>query len=362
MKVIVYPADNYGCGHHRMIWPARALQQQGYDVLIDEPNKADRLIKILFDRERVVKVGVPAGVDVLVFQRVTHRWLAQAIPIIRKGGVAVVVDVDDDLQAIHPSNPAFNGLHPGNEGRTYTNGRVNHHSWHYLTQACKAATMVTVSTPALLPRYAAHGRGRVVDNYLAPHYYQVQHTDSDLIGWPASLHSHPNDPSAVGNSIARLVSEGARFDVSVNPIGVAKAFGLTADPPGVLQNTSIYEWPTVISQLGIGIVPLADTRFNQAKSRLKGLELAAANVPWVASPRAEYVKLNTLGAGLLADRPKIWYRLLKELWQSEARRTELAESGRQVAESQSLELHAWRWLTAWEDALKIQHGHAHAFG
>lgn len=340
MRVVCYPADQQGCGHFRVIWPAEALRAQGHDVEIVRTQ--DRRV-VLHMEDHVVK-DVDVDADVVVFQRLTHPYMAQAVSVLRRKGVAVVVDIDDDLKAVHPSNPAFAGLHPRN--------RATEHSWHHLSAACQDATLVTVSTPALLSIYAAHGRGQVLYNYLPDLYFGLPRTDSDVIGWPASFHSHPNDPDAVGGAVARLVSEGARFVMRGDPEGAGKAFGLLEDPPG--GGVPVTEWPAAVASLGIGIAPLADTRFNAAKSWLKPLELSAAGVPWVASPRAEYARLHKLGAGVLAERPRAWYRELKRLRESEALRLELSEAGRDVAAGLRLVDQAWRWAEAWQRALEIQ--------
>jgi len=348
VKVVVYPADQWGCGSFRIIWPGESLQRAGHDVTVVKSQ--DRSVRVHMSGETVVKVETDA--DVVVFQRVTHSRLAQAVPILRKQGVAVVVDVDDDLTAIHPSNPAWAGLHPRNEGTGRPGGTVSMNSWRNLSYACREATLVTVSTPALLPVYASHGRGVVLDNYLPAAYDNIPHTDSDVIGWPASYHSHPNDPDVVGGAVSRLVSEGADFIVRGDPSDAGKAFGLGQDPDGF--PVPIDRWPHAVADIGIGIAPLADTKFNRSKSRLKPLEMCAAGVPWVASPRAEYVRLHKLGAGVLADRPRTWYRELKKLRESEALRREMSEAGRAVAATQRLEDHSYRWAEAWTKALSIQ--------
>jgi hypothetical protein len=116
------------------------------------------------------------------------------------------------------------------------------------------------------------------------------------------------------------------------------------------------QWPESVGRIGIGIAPLADTRFNRSKSRLKPLEMCAAGVPWVASPRPEYARLHAAGAGILADRPRTWYRELKRLRESPALREELSQAGRGVAAANRLEDHAWRWHAAWGKAYELQRG------
>lgn len=354
MKVRVYPADHFGCGHFRIIWAAEALNAQGAGIEIVDPGH--RQLELRRNGETVIDAVLGDDPpDVIVFQRVTHRFLAQAVPFIRSKGVAVVIDIDDDLSAIHPSNPAYNALHPKNE---YTaeppNMTPRRHSWHHLSAACREATLVTASTPALCARYGGD-HGRTIFNYLPEFYYSVEHEDSDLLGWPAAIVSHPDDPSAAGGAVARLVQDGARFHVVGDPTGCGQAFGMTEDPTGV-RNLSVFEWPKEVTKIGVGIAPLADTRFNAAKSWLKPLELSALGVPWVASPRAEYARLASRGAGVLAERPRVWYRELKRLVESPELRADLAGRGREVAEGLRLQGHADRWWDAWTYAAQLQRG------
>jgi hypothetical protein len=337
VRVIVYPSDSYGCGSFRMIWPGQHLAAAGHDV--DVVQAKDRRVRLVMENDTVKDVLVDA--DVVVLQRITHAYMAQAVGVMRAKGITVIVDVDDDLSSIHPSNPAWAVHRPG----------AGLHSWHNLAAACRDASLVTVSTPALLDVYARHGRGAVLPNYLPDHYYGLSRADSDVVGWPASFHSHPNDAEVVGGAVARLVDEGAEFVMRGDSTGAGRAFGLAADPAG--GAVPIEEWPAAVAQLGVGIAPLADTKFNAAKSWLKPLEMSACGVPWVASPRAEYRRLHELGAGVLADRPRTWHREVQRLRQSPGLRQELSEAGCAVAEGLRLRDHAWRWAEAWERAYDL---------
>jgi len=360
VRVAVYPADRWGCGHLRMIWPAEVLRRQGHDV--DIVTAQNRHLEMVVDNrdDRVVDVRVPDGVDVVVLQRVTHRYLTQAITVMRERGVTVVVDVDDDLSTIHPDNPAWQHLHPKADERRL--GRnVGMHTWTHLGQACRAASLVTATTPALVERYG-HGHGVVLPNYLADHYFATTHVDSDVLGWPASLRSHPNDPAVVGNAVARLVDAGYAFRVPSVAEDVGRAFGLGGDEAvqRVEHTVPLYDWPDELARLGVGMAPLADTKFNAAKSWLKPLELSAVGVPWVGSPRADYVRLYQLGCGVLVDRPKDWFRVLRSLLTDERRRSELSDAGRAVAATLRIDDHAWRWAEAWSDALARDRGRSRA--
>jgi hypothetical protein len=282
-----------------------------------------------------------------VLQRITQRIMAQGVAQLVAAGVAVVMDIDDDLAAVDPSNPAFTWLHPRNE-------RLTEHSWRHLDAACRAATLVTVSTPALLPRYAAHGRGVVLPNCVPARYLRVPRTDSGVVGWPAALRSHPADPAAVRGAVARFVRAGGTFGVVGRGDGCARAFGLDREVPST-GDVAFGDWPATIARLGVGIAPLAATRFNQAKSWLKALELAAVGVPWVGSASSpEYARLHAQGCGRLAASGRDWHRELARLAASAGARAELSAAGRRVAAGWTVEEHAGRWWQAWQQAYSLR--------
>ncbi len=362
MIVYVYPADAYGCGFYRLGWPGAALAAAGHQVRVSFPHEREGVGGAVDSRTgKLVNIQVPADADVVVLQRVAFAHMAQAVPMMRERGIAVVVDMDDDLTKIDPANPAFWGFKVDQGSR-----------WHNLRNAdaaCRDATLVTVSTPALLKIYAPHGRGLVVENRVPARYLDVPRVDHGAIGWPGAVHTHPNDLEVVGPAVQRLVREGVRYlgagaEYRFKPgdNGLRRALGIDDDVSEEAFSTlgdvgELDRWPDAVAQLGVGMAPLADTGFNSAKSWLKALEMMACGVPWVGSPRAEYARLQRrTGVGLLARQPKDWYRLLKRLAGSEAERIEQSEAGRLAARDLTIEVGAWRWLEAWQHALNIQRG------
>lgn len=348
MIVYVYPADTFGCGQYRMIFPAQALAAQGVDVRIVEPGMKDGVGGELdMHTGRLVRAAVPGDADVVVMQRVSMINLVDAVPMLRAQGVAVVVDMDDDMGRIDPNNPAFAGLHP-------RFGRNPKHNWNFAAQACRAATAVTVSTPELLRVYASHGRGTVLENRVPAAYLRHERVDSDLIGWPGSVHSHPLDLQQVGPAIARLGRAGFGYRGVGSVVGLQQALGLDAEPD-TCGDVEFTDWPAAVAQLGVGLAPLADTAFNGSKSWLKLLEMSAVGVPWVASPRAEYQRYATMfGGGVLAETPKDWFKQVGRLCRDATLRQALSEAGRRGAALNTYEGHAWRWAEVWEAAMKVE--------
>lgn len=290
----------------------------------------------------VVDVTWPEDADVIVLQRITHGKLVQAIKIMVDRGLKVIIDIDDDLAAIDPNNPAWKAMHP-------QYGNNPDHNWLNTQRACNIASLVTVSSNALLSRYARHGRGVVLNNCVPERYTQLEHSDSDVLGWGGALHVHPSDVQVLGPTIALLTASGTRFRVVGPGDGVARALGCAEDAIESTGNRDLLtEWPETLTTLGVGVAPLADTRFNAAKSWLKLLEYSALGVPWVASPRVEYRRAHELShGGFLVEKHKHWLRRTRELLTSESLRREMSEAGRTWAANHTIEGNAWRWAEAW---------------
>lgn len=350
MNVYVYPADLEGTGYYRLIWAALELRKQGHSIKIISPQHTQRLVGVPDGTGQLQSISTPSDADVLVFQRVASKMFLRAIDIWQAHGIAVVMDIDDDMRTINQSNAAWLALHPRGEGLT------EEYSWNVAQVLMEKASFVTVSSDALLKRYAHHGRGVVIRNAVPEAALGiVSDPEPGTIGWGGGIHSHPDDPQVVGASMARLQREGFKFKVVGPPRGVRSAFMLDEEPP-TTGSVPLHRWPHELAKLSVGIAPLNDTRFNASKSWLKMLEYAAVGVACVGSPRDEYRKLHALGVGLLADNPKNWYRHCRRLLTDDALREDVADRGRAAVADLTIEKNAWRWLEAWSRGLEYERG------
>lgn len=345
MKVYVFPVDATGCGKYRVIWPSQALVDQGYDVQIVMPQERENFIDATVEYGVMTKVLTPPDADVIVFQRVTHERILEAIPLMQAKGIAVVMDVDDDLRSLHSRHPAKMAI----EARP-------DHKWINTTLAAQLVSRVVVSTDALASIYAPHGRVSVLKNCVPEWYLTVPRRDSDVIGWGGSVHSHPTDLQVMGTSIQQLTNEGFTFRVVGPGDDVQRILRLKQEPHITGAVDMDEAWALTLGTLGIGVAPLADSQFNRAKSWLKPMEMAAVGVPCVMSPRIEYSSIMELGVGMVAHKGKDWYAVLKNLAQSPSLRQEFSERGRDVARKWTIEANAWRWMEAWDEALKFVRG------
>lgn len=383
LRVQVHAADLGGCGHYRLIWPSLGLSAMAdpaeldVELLTPEHGNAEAFdcypdleatIARDPDAEQLIDAGlyppelVELGglnhipdVDVVVLQRPLVDRLVDVIGFLQSAGVAVVVEVDDDFEHIHPANMAHATVDPRKSPRR---------NWRHLAAACELADLVVVTTEALAARYASHGRVAIIPNYVPTNYLHVIPRARDAgdtavrVGWSGAVDTHPDDLQVTRGVVGSVLRErGLGFyligDGASQADRVRRNLGLRDDVP--LAHTGgwlpLAQYPAGMALLDVGIVPLADTAFNAAKSWLKGLEFAALGVPFIASPTQPYRQLHDdHGLGLLASTPRDWRRLLARLVDDDDYRYELGREHRARARELTLDRHVYEWSTAWRQA------------
>lgn len=337
MSVYVHMADLFACGFYRAAWPAGVLQAAGHDIKVVRP-KDESGLGATMRGDEVVGAVCPSDADTVVLQRPCNRKLAAMVPLLVAKGVRVVVDMDDDLGHINPNNPSFWALHPSKNAEN---------NWAHAAFACRHASLVTVSTAALADVYGSHGRVLVLDNCVPAAALSYPRVDADWVGWAGTLVTHPGDLNDAAGALGRLVGEGHDFRVVGDGVGVARVCGLESVP--ATGSIPFDHWLGNVGRIGVGVAPLLDTRFNRAKSWLRGLQYSATGVPWVGSDVPEQRRLAEAGGGVVVGR-KGWYRELKRLVVSADARMEASEAGRAAAADWTYERRAWRWAEAWQSA------------
>lgn len=336
MRVALWPADTNGCGAYRLIWPGWALQDEGRDVVVLHPTS---------DIPALARDGKFESVpyDTVVVQRPLARQRLTTIRDLQSVGCAAIVEIDDDFTSINARNSAWQAAHP----------RLSpDENWDILAEACRIADHVVVTTPALARRYGSHGRVSIVPNCVPASYLDIERSPQEgtWVGWAGSVETHPNDLQETNGAVARALERaGAKMAVVGTGKGVRAALRLR-EAPFCTGWRPITEYPVGLAQFDVGIVPLERSAFNEAKSWLKGMEMAAVGVPFVASPTAPYRALHAEGAGVLAERPRDWEREVGRLLASESMREDVMLAGRQVAARWTIEANAWRWWEAWTSA------------
>ncbi|WP_434027915.1 glycosyltransferase [[Pseudomonas] boreopolis] len=262
--VLASPADQAGCGHYRIIQPARALEGFG----LAETIVSQRYLSPV-EMERLAP-------DTLVLQRqMTEQQIEQQKRVIRFNSCFKVAELDDYLPNV-PRKSAHYGTLPKDILKTMR----------------KALTLVDrfiVSTPALAEALdGLHPDIRVVENRLPlPWWGQAKglrrQGRKPRVGWGGGA-GHRGDLEMIADVVAALADEVEWVFFGMCPDGIRPY--VHEFHPGV----PIEDYPAKLASLNLdlALAPLEDNLFNQCKSNLRLLELGACGFPVVCSDVRPY--------------------------------------------------------------------------
>ena len=281
-RVLIWPAGvvaedgtiNDATCQYRLLEPGRCLSDEGVSVTVDLAGP-----RVLWDKRWPPSMGNPPGdvnaialaarpeADVVVLQRPGRRWWVQIIPMLQALGLRVVVDVDDAFHQIHPANASADGFDP----------RLNpHHNSFWISEACKAADVVTMTTPHLQGRYG-FGHGVVLPNCVPERYLAIDHQAAvhpQSIGWAGKVETHPTDLQVTDGAVQRAIDKHPGWYVEVVGTGdyVKGCLRLKELPKSNCVGEGrerrwvpFVDYPDELTKAEVGIVPLADIGFNRGK-------------------------------------------------------------------------------------------------
>lgn len=337
--IYAYPMDQTGCGHYRIMHPLKAMPPEAQaKVQLVAPGENGG-IRARFHRQEVQEVDIPTDCTAVLVQRPTSEVMAKVLRIIRGQGIEIILEVDDDLEALDPSHPTWTMLRtlPG-------------HDSIFPRLVGTLASRVVVSTEGLRERFSTIVqpgvevlvcRNRIPRAQIKPTW---EPEGAHVLGWPGAVITHPGDLDTLGGSIARLGRDfhivGDKSDDDVTP-----RLGISDDRITYSGKIDFNSWVDALrDKLTVGVVPLKDSRFNRSKSALKALELAAAGVPMVRTTLPEF---EQLGAGLGAEKSKHWFSLTRSLLEDPGLWNDEQERNREIALANTYEEHVDEWLYAW---------------
>lgn len=273
--------------------------------------------------------------DVVLMQRLMHDGIAENIPKAQAYGQKIINDVDDWFWGLSTSNQAFQVNHPKN--------KPTENIYTYKTSIHRS-DLVTVSTPYLADRFSSIGikNVQVIKNTVDVARFKVKvHNDSTVpqVGWVGSTNHRSNDLETMKGILAPMRRDGKitlyHGGNMPNSPTFASRVGAPEDSVVTAPMCPHDEYPNLLT-MDIGIVPLNDIPFNRAKSDIKGLEYAAAGVPFIAQNLDAYVDLNKdLGIGRVAKNASKWLKNLEELRDPKVRAEEGAR-GREAVTARDI--------------------------
>lgn len=335
-SVLYWSGQPGGTAEYRCNGPGRALARLGWDVAYD----SDGIDVSVDGRVR----GDP---DVVVLCRVMGDYVPDAVRRIRRcGRTKVIFDVDDWFASLPGYNPA---------SKLPTDVVATMH------QAMTEADLITCSTPELAEGYSALNRTVVLPNYLDPDiwrpFQKVRTARQHIhLGWAGAFHWRSGDLELLKPWLGPFLDR--HPEVRFAAIGCRELLewlgidGITTPrlPPGphtTERNKDLHPYehlPAMLTNLDIGLVPLIQSRFNNAKSWCKGMEYNAMGVPAVASPSREYRRYIQPGDNGLLVRRNNWATQVERVMDD---LDGYRERARKVAESYFIDEHIGGWVDAY---------------
>lgn len=355
MRSLWFFSDKAGCGTYRAYFPALHLQET-------------KLAEVeLCDQTEVAIKGGLRGIDFEFDAFVLQRAIGGPWPAVQaeaqKRGVAVVVELDDDMFTVPRTNPAH-------EFWGQTRQRKD------LLDQLATADGVIVSTEPLAKALAMHvwnHRGtnirpkiHVCANHLQPAMWgdenlgtvqRFDNKDQIVIGWQGS-NTHNTDFKIAAPALFRVAKTYPhvqfRFFGSIPEV-------MRSLPPDRLQavkpvDYELYPGTLKFIAFDIGLAPVTPCHFNESKSNVKWLEYSALKIPCVASPSYPYATSITHGqTGLLAATESEWFSCLASLIEDADLRRQIGEAAyADVWTRFSAAACAPAWATALEAAVKVR--------
>ncbi len=324
-------------GRYRALLPLRELARRGHTVHWP----GDPTYRAL------ERGGVPREWDALYVQQMHDEEAREAMARLRRAGVAVVWDTDDDLSAVRRGSEAYHHL----GGR-----RMIRRHFKQAVEAARTAHVMTTTSDRLAEVYGEAGveRVHVIENYLAPQDVAVRRRRHQgvVIGITAAGEHEPDlRKLRLGALLERLLE---RRD-GVRVVAIGADLRMTSHRYTFVRPVPIEQLIAHEAEFDLALAPLLDTAFNRARSNVKRKEYAAAGAAWLASPVGPYRGMGEEQGGLLVEEDG-WLDALTALVDDDARRRALVEQGRRWVAGQTIKAGGAAWQTAFRDAVAQARG------
>lgn len=336
-----------GCTWYRCILPAQQLNLAGIHAsfgMLGMKSNGKFIIKRLNET-------LSEHHKIIVLKVIMSRQALEFMPQAQARGQKVVVDIDDLFDEIHESNHAHTST---DANRSPDNNR------EIYKQIIAQADALICSTPFIEQYYKKLYPSKPI--YMVRNSIDIERWKrmkavkrQTIIGWLGATPWRSLDLEQMAPFFNDyLESRDVKFHHSGHINWAAGAhLRLKIDPSrcSVSPMVPLFELPTAYAHFDIGIVPLNDIPFNRAKSFIKGLEYAAAGIPFVASALPEYEYLAEHGVGRVASTPDEWANHFDELLSRSLREDESIHNFNIVKKEFSIQANAKKWVDVFAEIM-----------
>lgn len=319
-----------GSAYYRCLVPTRELTSMNIDCNIYDWFYAgpDGLISAVESNGKVLDPR-----DVVIFQGFYNKDLPNLISKARAAGQIIYIDIDDLMDDIDRTSPAYEGS-KGNENW----GR------RFLPLIARSASGIITTNRFLANQLSVYNKNVIIiDNYIDIDYrWDLASSLPKTVGWIGNSSWRINDVSIIGKFSKEIIDN--QWKVIHGGEGPEKFKILSGI--NIFEHrpmADVFSYPDLFEGVGVGLVPLAMTPFNKAKSALKGLEFGACGIPYLVSPIPAYSDLLGENSNFICRTPDEFASKLSIL-EDEDTRNEWGSEARRITESHSIKIGIKNWL------------------
>lgn len=356
LNIYMHISENSGVGYYRQYLPAVKLRESGIaNVLISdfrwgEGDHKEPDLDTLFE--------IANWADIIVVGRKDIRdFYAQWGGIREFFNIPIVMDTDDNVRFVRPSNPGYVGYFPGSEAIMWNKVGIS-----------KVFDAVTVSTQDLVDFH----KKECPRIYLLPNNLDIKHWNHQprnvwedgftTIGFIGSS-AHGEGVKMIKKPIVEILKKYPKTKFLIT--GAYNIYFTDVDKELLkriewIPWIKLQDWPTSVKKLGIdiGLAPLADNMFNRAKSNLRWMEYSLAHMCTIVSPVKPYLCVKDGETGFIAREQKDWQRIMEKLINNPNLRKKVAEQAYQeICTQYNIDTN----IVLWDNTYKEIHKKFHEF-
>ena len=296
-----------------------------------------------FTNEEIEKSAKKIGEYDIVFHSYypDPMFFAFSAVISKRYGTKFILDVDDDMFAIDPSNPIWNLLNHDD----VLNMQIMIRNAHYIT------TTNENLADKIRKRTEVNGKVTVIKNYIHDDYKSSKKKhDGIVIGYMGGS-SHYNDlhESGVLEAIQKIMFK--HKDVKFKCAGVPVNYYLPKGRKEVIDSQRGLKYVSDLYpklNFDIAVAPILDTIFNRCKSNIKWQEYTRMGAAVVASDVGPY---KGLPIDLVPNTSEDWYNALERLVTDEKHRRAQVKKSEELLKTYRLEDNWIEYKTLFEEVV-----------
>lgn len=336
----------HGSVWYRCILPSKELAKYGWTCNVGWPAYSTRKGFGVFNLDSQKTFF---DYDIIVFKGVMNKNIAHVLKKIKRNQ-KIVVDIDDFYEGMPKTLHAWPGIDPERNEKDNIN---------YYIEIVDMADYVITSSSFLYDFYKNKKTTFLIRNAIDVERWgrnKGYKSYRPCVGWVGFPPSRDNDLEQLLpfmgdfllNNNLSFQHSGSFRDKTVKEI-----LRLSNDVNFIhKEGTMIDKYPSLFSDIDIGLVPLSQSPFNNAKSFVKGLEYAASGVPFVSSSHPEYMILNQDGVGRIANNSKDWIKNLSELIDPKVRKEEAEKNYENIKMLHTMKVRGKDWDIVMNEILK----------